>query len=396
MLLLAAAALGCTLDRGFEQRRLADSSGVHWVYAYSGAASRSAQAATWPTADCQHHLEQSPIDVQTRTAVAAPELNDALEPHIKQHVPLLFNSGHYFELDMTAPEHTVHLDGEASAHVGGADKGWSKILNSRYRFYQVHWHSPSENMIDGKQFAMEAHYVHQLDDPRLVGSNERLGVIALMYELSDVCNPDLEQFWARLPMTPGDAAFSEVVDAGSWLAPLLSGGYYSWNGSLTTPPCTEGVSWNLLKRPSFVCQAQLDRMVASLKGMQDGVGVNNRVVQPLNARVLKASTAAPSSARDTLAASTLGRGSSSSSGSSGGGGGSRSNGLLLAVSHRVRRTPMLASALALAVAGLLARSSWRSRGPRVSTGAAAGPHDHGAIGGAGSEGDESARPLCLA
>lgn len=235
---------------------------------------------------------QSPIDIQTAAATTAPELDNALEPHIKKHVPLLFNTGHYFELDTTEPAHKVRLDGEATARIGSGAKGWSKILNSTYKFYQVHWHAPSENKVDGTQYAMEAHFVHQLDVPSLVGTNEKLGVIALLYQLSDTCNPQLEQFWARLPMAPGDAPFGEEVDLGAWLAPLLSGGYYYWPGSLTTPPCSEGVAWAMLRRTSFVCPSQVDRLQRSLREMQEGIGVNNRVVQPLHARVVKASTAA--------------------------------------------------------------------------------------------------------
>ena len=52
------------------------------------------------------------------------------------------------------------------------------------------------------------------------------------------------------------------------LTPLLGGGYYYWPGSLTTPPCTEGVAWNLLKRPSHVCARQVGRMRRSLERMQ--------------------------------------------------------------------------------------------------------------------------------
>ena len=90
----------------------------------------------------------------------------------------------------------------------------------------MHWHAPSENRVDGKQYAMEAHYVHQLDDPSLVGTNERLAVIALMYQLSEECNADLDQFWAQLPMRAGDAPFSTSIDVGSWIEPILPGGYY--------------------------------------------------------------------------------------------------------------------------------------------------------------------------
>lgn len=280
--MLVLSSVGCILDR------------TRWLYAYSAgqAADATAQAQTWATfADCQG-TDQSPIDVQTRRARLAPELNEALVPHIKRHIPLLLNTGHYFELDKTTPQHLVRLQQDVTASPGEGDKGWSKIHNTTYKFYQVHWHVPSENRIDGKQFAMEAHYVHQLDSEALVGTNEALAVIAVMYELSDGCNEELEEFWAVMPMTLGDAPFDRVVDIGSWLAPLLPGGYFSWTGSLTTPPCSEGVTWNLLKRASHVCLAQVDRLKAALRAVQQGVEINNRVVQPLHGRVIKMSTAA--------------------------------------------------------------------------------------------------------
>ncbi len=269
---------GCALDR-------------RWVYSRDQHSAIAAdQQATWPAA-CSAGERQSPLDIQSRTAVPTAELTDALQVHIRKHVPLLYNSGHYFELDKTTPEHIVRKTESERAHAAapGRGKGWSLILNQSFRFYQAHWHTPSENRIDGKEYALEAHFVHQLDDPSLVGTNERLGVIAVLYELSEACNPQLDQFWSRLPMEAGDAPFDELVDMSSWLEPLLPGGYFSWSGSLTTPPCTEGVTWNLLRQPATVCQRQVDRLKTALAGMQDGVRINNRVVQPLHGRLVRVS-----------------------------------------------------------------------------------------------------------
>ena len=276
-----AAVLGCAIDHS-------------WVYSFNGKGGASAadQQSTWPI-ECTAGERQSPIDIQSTTAEPAPELNGALEVHIRRHVPLLYNTGVYFELDKQAPEHMVRRSGDPTAHAASQSrgKGWSRILNESYRFYQVHWHTPSENRVDGKEFALEAHFVHQLDDARLVGTNERIGVVAILYELGE-CSVELDQFWARLPMAPGDAPFDEQVDVGSWIERVLPGGYYSWSGSLTTPPCTEGVVWNLLRTPLTVCQRQVDRLKMSLVGMRDGVGVNNRVVQPLHGRGVRVSTGA--------------------------------------------------------------------------------------------------------
>ena len=113
---------------------------------------------------------------------------------------------------------------------------------------------------------MEAHYVHQLNDSSLVGTNARLAVIAVMYELrEDACNPELDQFWSQMPMDAGDAPFDAPIDIGAWLGGgMLSGGYFMWKGSLTTPPCTEGVTWVLLRNRSYVCPRQLERLRAEI------------------------------------------------------------------------------------------------------------------------------------
>jgi len=68
----------------------------------------------------------------------------------------------------------------------------------------------------------------------------------------------------------------------------LEYGYYHWYGSLTTPPCTEGVSWNLLKKTEKVCQQQVDRLKAALAATQDGIGFNNRVTMPVHHRIVTA------------------------------------------------------------------------------------------------------------
>ena len=84
------------------------------------------------------------------------------------------------------------------------------IGGSKYNFYQLHWHTPSENAIDGSLFAMEAHFVHQLDDTALVGGYHRLAVIGLMYELGTdaECNSVLDAFWASFPDTKGLAQYT--------------------------------------------------------------------------------------------------------------------------------------------------------------------------------------------
>lgn len=183
----------------------------------------------------------------------------------------------------------------------GQYKGYSIIGNATYNFYQLHWHTPSENTIDGEHFAMEAHFVHQLNDSNLVGTTRHVGVISVMYSMSSTCNKELDLFWSQMPVSSGLASFELPIDFQAMLDPLLSAGYYSWMGSLTTPPCTEGVSWNLVKLPSTVCERQVRRLRRALATTQEGVDVNNRVVQQLNGRVVF-STPGPKSRHDGAAA----------------------------------------------------------------------------------------------
>ena len=303
---VAASISGCTLDLSFtRQRRLADGA-LEWVYARAPKAPSNAQDQhdTWPAA-CSQGMRQSPINVRSSMAAPTAALDDSVVVHITKHIPLLVNTGHYFELDQTSPMHSLRRSGESLPHTTAESKGWTRILGNTYNFYQVHWHSPSENTIDGERFAMEAHFVHQLNDSSLVGTNARLAVVAVMYELrEEACNPDLDQFWSQLPMMPGDAPFDAPIDIGSWLSGrMLAGGYYMWKGSLTTPPCTEGVTWLLLRNRSYVCPRQLERLRTSLGRMQHGVDVNNRVVQPLNGRRVQVTTASgPPSKSNSVAA----------------------------------------------------------------------------------------------
>lgn len=78
----------------------------------------------------------------------------------------------------------------------------------------------------------------------------------------------------------------DTVDLQDMLAGLVGGGFWYWAGSLTTPPCTEGVTWILLKKRLTACEDQVQRLQKALGLTQKGVTFNNRVVQPLNQRVV--------------------------------------------------------------------------------------------------------------
>merc|ERR1711871_1938016 len=210
-----------------------------------------------------------------------------IETRISAVLKYVKNTGYALQLFETSPAtHGLDQDGEVHVMADGQPKGYAMINGAKYNFYQVHWHTPSENTVDGQSFPLEAHFVHQLDDPALVGGYHRLAVIGLLYELGE-CNTFLDYFWDAFPEKKGTAAYDGVaLDFNEKLAAELAEGYYHWYGSLTTPPCTEGVSWNLIKVRQTVCQRQVDVMKAALAESQYGIDFNNRVTMPLNHRVV--------------------------------------------------------------------------------------------------------------
>jgi len=262
----------------------------HWVYANVGEASANgtAQEATWGAYGslCTSGHEQSPINVVTNDAQIAAVPN--IQTHIDASPAYLKNTGHGLQLFETSPAlHAWDPASETDISVEeNGDKGHSMIGSSKFNFYQVHWHTPSENTVNGNFFAMEAHYVHQLDDASLIGTYHRLAVIAVLYELDSECNTFLDEFWAEFAITKGVSEYTgTTLDLNEKLTAGLAEGYYHWYGSLTTPPCTEGVSWNLLKVTEKVCQRQVDTLREALQNTQH-VNFNNRVTQPLHHRIV--------------------------------------------------------------------------------------------------------------
>jgi len=286
-----------------------------WLYAKKGEkmANAAVQTATW-NGLCATGQEQSPINVVTAKTVASNVVPagsksvPAISTHISAALEYVINTGHGAQLFATHPATHDLVRGEVQVMADGQPKGYSMINGAKYNFYQVHWHTPSENTIDGEEFPLEAHFVHQLDDSNLVGGYHRLAVIGLLYELGE-CNTFLDYFWADFTENKGVAAYEgEALDFNAKLSAALAEGYYHWYGSLTTPPCTEGVSWNLLKVRQTVCQRQVDVLKAALGATQNGLEFNNRVPQPLNHRVVRLNGAIEATAAPTASVEDAGAG----------------------------------------------------------------------------------------
>jgi carbonic anhydrase len=100
----------------------------------------------------------------------------------------------------------------------------------QFELKQFHFHSPSENTIDGKSFPLEAHLVH-------ADKTGQLAVVSVVFDLGPA-NPAVGAAWAQMPKTEGKTELPVKVSANG--LPPADRDYYRHNGSLTTPPCTEG------------------------------------------------------------------------------------------------------------------------------------------------------------
>jgi len=150
--------------------------------------------------------------------------------------------------------------------------GSSVIIDGKtYELKQFHFHTPSENHINGKSFPLEAHFVHQAKD----GS---LAVVAVMFTYGKY-NPVLGKIWAEFPkMKKGKKLGLYLSDRDIRALLPRYKSYYEFMGSLTTPPCSEGVKWVVLKHTMQVSREQLAAFY-NLLGH-----ANNRPIQPTNGR----------------------------------------------------------------------------------------------------------------
>jgi carbonic anhydrase len=197
---------------------------------------------------CSIGRNQSPIDLARFTdAELAP-----MKMHYKSAASDIVNNGHTLQINY-APGSTLVVDGR------------------EFELKQFHFHSPSENTLNGKHFPLEGHLVHADKDGNLA-------VVAVMFS-EGAENPLLAKLWQHVPPKKGDQA---QLPAGLNVKTLLpaSRSHYAFNGSLTTPPCSEGVRWLVIRQPATASKAQVERFSGTVGE------ANNRPVQPLNARAV--------------------------------------------------------------------------------------------------------------
>jgi carbonic anhydrase len=142
------------------------------------------------------------------------------------------------------------------------------MFSEEYKLLQFHWHTPSEHTLNGKTYPLELHFVHQR-----VATGD-LAVVGLLFDLGGH-NAWLADFFDHLPEEEGHIVNLTSVNPYGVLPEDLS--YMHYSGSLTTPPCSEGLKWIVLNEVATLSQTQLDQFKAVFE-------FNSRPMQPLNGR----------------------------------------------------------------------------------------------------------------
>jgi carbonic anhydrase len=224
----------------------------HWSYSGDTGPARWASM-EHDFAACGIGKTQSPIDIRDSDVKKA-----ALPAIVFDYKPSdlrIVDNGHTIQVDY-APGSFITADGK------------------RYQLLQFHFHKPSEEKINGRSAAMVAHLVHKDD-------GGHLAVVAVMLKPGQA-NRLVDTLWKNVPhdKEKPTAVDGVRIDANDLLPPNKAG-YYTFTGSLTTPPCSEDVTWFVMKTPTSISNAEVTRF-AQLYPM------NARPTQPINGREIRA------------------------------------------------------------------------------------------------------------
>lgn len=200
---------------------------------------------------CATGKRQSPIHIEDAVTLQGPA--EAIQINYQPSNGVVANNGHTIQVDVS---------GDNSITVRG----------STYKLLQFHFHHPSEERVNHKSYSMVAHLVHR----------NREGQLAVVGVLLDpgLANSLINSVWTFMPLDAGDSVRMPLglVDLNELLPKDQR--YYQFMGSLTTPPCTEGVLWMVLKQPVTLGRDQLKLFGQLFPN-------NARPVQSINARAIR-------------------------------------------------------------------------------------------------------------
>lgn len=200
---------------------------------------------------CAIGKAQSPIDIRNPRSAQLPPIKFSYRAS-----PLkIINNGHTIQVNY-APGSTISVGSET------------------YELKQFHFHHPSEEKINGQSYPMGVHLVHQ-------NKAGKLAVVALLIEEGEA-NQLISTLWDNLPPEEGKELDLHRVKVDVTHLLPASRKYYIFSGSLTTPTCSEGVTWYVLQMPTPTSSAQISKFAAIYP-------LNSRPVQPLNDRIVQKS-----------------------------------------------------------------------------------------------------------
>lgn len=220
---------------------------VHWTY--EGETGPEHWSDIIPDCNCDGKA-QSPIDI-------SGDMTDV------DFVELELDYKTDSTLDIINNGHTVQINYPFGTFVYEGDE---------YKLVQFHFHAASEHTLNGEQFPLEVHLVH------LTGDN-KIAVIGIWFEVGEE-NELLKKIYEKVP-DETDEVISEamLIDVKNVLP--VNHSYYHYVGSLTTPPCTEGVNWFVMKTPREASKEQIEKIKNSMPAN------NFRPIQPLNDRKIE-------------------------------------------------------------------------------------------------------------
>jgi len=249
-------------------------------------------------AGCDSSNNQSPVDLDTSSMEVVDKATvDPIsifgydEEGLRKGKWRLENNGHSAEIENLAGDSTkgiLYMTGGPLMKEG----------ESKYDLLQFHFHwgptsqEGSEHTVDGKGFPMEMHIVH-VNDQLPTDDPESLTVLGFLFEVSEEDNPKLlpvTDFLNKIEKWDEEHEFgpeSELPDLDGLVKDAITGGFYSYSGSLTTPPCSPRVRWIVFENTLKVSETQLSKFRKLHNRHRAELLNNHRPVQPLQGRKVK-------------------------------------------------------------------------------------------------------------
>ena len=203
---------------------------------------------------CNTGKEQSPIDIRDAEKADLPKLRFESKSGTIRYV---INNAHTIRVNYRAGNGNFLLVGD-----------------DRYELTQFHFHHPSEEQIEGKAHEMEVHLMYRSSDGKVAG--------VTVFVNPGGANSTVEKLWQHMPKAEGQQEAAGVEISPAALLPRDTNAHYLYAGSVTAPPCTEGVTWFVLKKPIAISAKQISAFAELYPN-------DARPIQPLNGRVVKQS-----------------------------------------------------------------------------------------------------------